>query len=100
MMQAVRAQRLQLRRDVVGAAARAIDVFHAQQPAPAVGAGIEVTAKRCHQRTEMQRAAGGGGKAASVGDVIHDGFVPLPTGKCQLSLPGGSCLTAALYTTL
>ena len=87
MMQAVRAQRLQLRRDVVGAAARAIDVFHAQQPAPAVGARIEVTAERRHQRTEMQRAAGGGGKAANVGLCFHG----------DVSAGGGSNLSRALF---
>ena len=76
MMQAVRAQRLQLRRDVVGAAARAVNILHAQQPAPAMRAGIKITAKRRHQRAKMQGAAGRRRKAANVGFHVHRGFVP------------------------
>ena len=44
-MQAVALQCVHLRGDVVSAAAAAVHVFHAQQPAPAVRAGIQETAE-------------------------------------------------------
>lgn len=43
-----------------------VEVFHAQQPAAAHGAGIEVGRKGRYQGAEMQVAAGRGGEAPDV----------------------------------
>ena len=45
------------RQDVLaraGHAARAVDVFHAHDPAALAGTGVQPAAERRHQRTEMQ----------------------------------------------
>src|SRR6185436_11545186 len=56
--------------DLVGAARHhtcSVEVFHAQKPATAVMAGVEVAAEGGNQRPQMQGAGGGGSEAVYVG---------------------------------
>lgn len=49
-----------------GHATGCVNVFDAHEPGAAMGAGIQPTGERGHQRAGVQRTGGRGGKAASV----------------------------------
>ncbi|MNT40844.1 hypothetical protein D3C72_1771820 [compost metagenome] len=70
-LEAVAFQRAEDRRLGAFDLARRVQVFHAHQPATADSSGIEIRGEGGDQRTEMQIAAGRGGKAPDIGRGSH-----------------------------
>ena len=68
---AVAFQRMQDRRLGAGLFTGRVEVFHAHQPSPLVGARIEVGSQGGNQGTEVQMAAGCGGETPNIGRGCH-----------------------------